>query len=275
MWKHEIMGANGVNGDLKALLAKAQQFYLGDYFDYSKEIVKQRKQENRKFFIDQYGQFMRLPFPLVLFSCLMGTRAERQRISILCQEEPEREAIVMTVFCFHQKPIGQFSQLPGMITAYSNGKLKWLPFAGHSTTRAVIEECLFLSAEIVGIAISVLGARNVYVERVEHPNMDKRNRTRKRKQQPALERYHVLKFYPNKAANKRAHHLGAGENSGGMPINLCRGHFRDVSEDRPLFGRPGCHGRFWIQAHVKGKQENGIITKDYEITLHNRRTAND
>jgi hypothetical protein len=54
-----------------------------------------------------------------------------------------------------------------------------------------------------------------------------------------------------------------GEYAGTMPLHLCRGHVRRYTDERPLFGKYS--GTFYIPAHVKGKMENGIIAKDYEL----------
>jgi len=54
-----------------------------------------------------------------------------------------------------------------------------------------------------------------------------------------------------------------GEYAGTMPLHMCRGHVRRYTDDRPLFGKYS--GTFYIPAHVKGKMENGIIAKDYEL----------
>lgn len=37
------------------------------------------------------------------------------------------------------------------------------------------------------------------------------------------------------------------------------------SEDKPLFGRSGAHGNFWIPAHVRGTTERGVVVKDYAV----------
>jgi hypothetical protein len=47
------------------------------------------------------------------------------------------------------------------------------------------------------------------------------------------------------------------------PLHHVRGHLRIVSEDRPLFGRKGAHGAFWISEHWRGDDENGRIVQEY------------
>lgn len=47
-------------------------------------------------------------------------------------------------------------------------------------------------------------------------------------------------------------------------IHVCRGHFRTY-KNKPLLGK--IYGRFWIPAHVRGKNDNGAIVKDYNVTM--------
>lgn len=47
------------------------------------------------------------------------------------------------------------------------------------------------------------------------------------------------------------------------PLHHVRGHIRHVSEDRPLFGRKGAHGAFWVSEHWRGDEENGRIIQEY------------
>lgn len=55
--------------------------------------------------------------------------------------------------------------------------------------------------------------------------------------------------------------------TGIMPFHLCRGHFATYTEDKPRFGRlAGGVGRFWIRPHTRGREERGIIEKDYAIS---------
>lgn len=93
--------------------------------------------------------------------------------------------------------------------------------------------------------------------------MAARNRKRKKKGQPLLEKYHVLKFCPGKAVKKKANGEGFGVNIGAMPVHLCRGHFKVFTAEKPLFGK--WVGIFWWQPQVRGNKKNGVVVKDYEL----------
>lgn len=49
------------------------------------------------------------------------------------------------------------------------------------------------------------------------------------------------------------------------PLHHVRGHIRHVSEDKPLFGRKGNHGTFWISEHWRGDEDNGRIVQEYVV----------
>ncbi|MFA7166295.1 MAG: hypothetical protein WC124_10730 [Desulfoplanes sp.] len=46
-------------------------------------------------------------------------------------------------------------------------------------------------------------------------------------------------------------------------LHMCRGHFKEYTEDAPLFGR--ITGRFWWQPAVRGDKSKGEIKKDYTV----------
>lgn len=46
-------------------------------------------------------------------------------------------------------------------------------------------------------------------------------------------------------------------------IHLCRGHFKEYTTKKPLFGR--ITGRFWWQPSVRGRSRDGIVMKNYKI----------
>ena len=46
-------------------------------------------------------------------------------------------------------------------------------------------------------------------------------------------------------------------------LHICRGHFANYAEDKPLFGKYS--GRFWRPSHVRGSAERGAVVKDYKV----------
>ncbi len=47
-------------------------------------------------------------------------------------------------------------------------------------------------------------------------------------------------------------------------LHICRGHFKEFSPDKPLFGKY-C-GTFWWNDQTRGSIKSGLIDKDYEIS---------
>lgn len=74
-------------------------------------------------------------------------------------------------------------------------------------------------------------------------------------------RYHVLVVRP---AGSRSD--APAQEIGNMPRHVCRGHFAEYGPKYGkglLFGK--YEGRFYVPPHVKGKRENGVVEKDYEV----------
>lgn len=113
----------------------------------------------------------------------------------------------------------------------------------------------------VGFILNVLNCKNVQLSPVEPP--ERLNRARAKKGKNPLYRYHILTVDRNKA-QKVAGSTSQGQ-FGIMPVHLCRGHFKEYTEDKPLFGR--VTGRFWWQPYARGKAKNGVVLKDYDVRL--------
>ena len=48
-------------------------------------------------------------------------------------------------------------------------------------------------------------------------------------------------------------------------LHICRGHFKEYSPDKPLMGRYS--GRFWWNQHMRGREEKGVVHKNYESSV--------
>ena len=109
----------------------------------------------------------------------------------------------------------------------------------------------------------VLSCKNVSLTPVDPP--EKLNKKRIKNGKQPLYRYHVLTVDLDKGRKQSG--VGRGANLGTMPVHLCRGHFKEYTTEKPLFGR--VTGRFWWQPYARGKAENGVVMKDYEIKKSN------
>lgn len=138
------------------------------------------------------------------------------------------------------------------------GRLGWVPqvcsqfdpenVAIHTILDNALDTLYLLSCNNVGLAARETDPSQVKIATKRHGPRNTNYR------------YHVLVVRPPGA--KPDH---PGEEIGTMPRHVCRGHFREYSVDRPLFGRAGLFGRFFIPPHMKGDKKNGIVEKDYEV----------
>lgn len=105
--------------------------------------------------------------------------------------------------------------------------------------------------------LNCLSCRNITT--IDHEPPSKLNKSRIKKGKQPLFTYKTLVIKPT---SKRQHALeaqGLWENR----IHLCRGHFKEYTEDKPLFGK--LTGRYWWQPSVRGRKEKGVVLKDYEM----------
>ena len=103
--------------------------------------------------------------------------------------------------------------------------------------------------------------RNVkVVEGVPPPKLSKKH---EKKSGRPLVHYHVLKIDHMKTVLERE---GKASTEGlKKALHICRGHFATYGQDGKglLFGKHA--GRYWIPMHVRGKAEQGVIVKDYDV----------
>ena len=103
--------------------------------------------------------------------------------------------------------------------------------------------------------LDLISCKNVYVRDVK-PS-EKKSRALRRRNEYPLYSYKILCFtQPNRTSPS-----ANGQALTRQRLHLCRGHFKEYTEDAPLFGR--CTGRYWWQPQVRGKAALGIVDKDY------------
>jgi hypothetical protein len=109
-------------------------------------------------------------------------------------------------------------------------------------------------------ALTFLNCRNVVHE--ECAPSKRFSRAHERRTGAPLTTYKVIKINLNESQVIRDR--PDGEHQGGtMPLHICRGHFRQYTEDKPLFGN--YVGPVWIPMHARGRASAGEIVKDYEL----------
>jgi len=106
-------------------------------------------------------------------------------------------------------------------------------------------------------ALALLGCRNIAQEEVR-PDRKLQAARAKRGKLP-LYRHHVLVV---KGIRRRSTSGAASTSSEPLALHWVRGHFKEFTADKPLFGR--ITGRFWWSPHLAG-QADRVVTKDYEL----------
>ncbi len=110
-------------------------------------------------------------------------------------------------------------------------------------------------------AISLMNCKNVTTRPVD-PDRDL-NRERKKGGRRPFVRFHTIDIDPMRRVLRTE---GQSETQGlRRAIHKCRGHFAHYEESRPLFGRKGLHGRFWIPLHVRGNPDLGTVESEYRV----------
>lgn len=259
MWKHEIIWSLKRQEDIGVLdaLSTSQEFFLAeadDFFDFSRKLAGEAIFENT------VGEMIKLPFPATLFTSYFGQSKSKSAVLSL-QRDDGIESVV-----FYQQAKSKDWWFVAQ-SFYDSVSRK--PYAGFNILLEKNKEAwdihLRSQLSLVTLACSVLSTRNTYLDGVYPEGIEKRNRKRHKSGKPLLEKYHVLKFCPGKVASKNTSGVGIGQNLGSMPVHLCRGHFMHYTPERPMFGRSGLYGRFWVQSHVRGNKKNGVVVKDYEV----------
>lgn len=118
---------------------------------------------------------------------------------------------------------------------------------------------------IMGMACDILlfiGCKNIDLQ--SHDNDPKQVRRAIKRHGGTRDsyRYHTLVVRP--AGSKPG---TPGQDIGIMPRHVCRGHFAEYGPEFNkglLFGKYA--GRFYVPPHMKGKNENGTVEKDYMVS---------
>ena len=129
---------------------------------------------------------------------------------------------------------------------------------GFETAQKEHMDCLGDVTMAVAI-LNVLSCKNVHLSMVDPPRALNKKRVKNGKL--PLYRYHVLEV--DLGAGRAQSGKAPRGNAGIMPVHLCRGHFKEYTEERPLFGR--VTGRFWWQPCARGNAQRGAVIKDYKI----------
>lgn len=228
-------------------------------------------------------QWARAPFDSLIFYhspressalCLEADRDENKekwRIALISKAPWRRMSAMVAVaevgegYLAVNKNINEMAKQSASLTSSMNnevdleGKLEAYmleQFADDSSYVQYTEDI----AKIAMTAVSLINARNIAQRSIEHDA--KIQKARMRKGLRPLFRYHELLLQPFKSIRERGESKASGDL---MPIHWIRGHFKEFSRERPLFGKYS--GRYWWQPHISGKDTSRKVEKSYAIDI--------
>ncbi len=121
----------------------------------------------------------------------------------------------------------------------------------------IIEKIVTIPFGALQSFLTLLNCKNIST--VENDPPTKLNKSRIKKGKQPLFTYKTLVIKPTSKRQQSLEAQGLWENR----IHLCRGHFKEYTQDKPLFGK--FTGRYWWQPSVRGRSEKGVVLKDYEL----------
>ena len=141
----------------------------------------------------------------------------------------------------------------------------WIPFEfEYNKENAEILQALETSHLYpMLLALSFMHCKNKNVTLTEHNPPEKVQRKRIKNNKPPLTKYYTLEIEPMKKSLKsegRIDEVGLQR-----AMHICRGHFKDYSNGKGLFGKH--KGLYWWDSTVRGTPEAGRIEKDYAIKI--------
>ncbi len=137
---------------------------------------------------------------------------------------------------------------------FKDGLLVMGELKDHKLERRRVLECLFF----LTLFLNLLSCKNISTEDILPP--EKVNKKRIKNGKLPLYSYKVLNVNPFGDKNQTS---GGRLNEYHNRLHFQRGHFKRFSEDKPLFGM--FSGRYWWQPHLRGKNKDGFVDKEYHI----------
>jgi hypothetical protein len=205
----------------------------------------------------------------------MPIRGMRVGLLFLSKEAPENKhsvkwATVITLFIQWQNQIkrpcqwSMFMNAEGKVVSNEEGVPQFwahFPPARRSETQeGLVQEA---GANLTGLwpglmAVTFLHCKNVSLD--SHAPAT-REPGQRRNRHATNVRFHTLSIEPLKKILRSEG--GAQETGGKHALHICRGHFKDFSKGKGLFGK--YKDIFWWDSQVRGCADEGVVLKDYWI----------
>lgn len=267
MWKHEILETLTV---LQPTITNPEKFILVP----EKNIFKQGIRQSTQFYFGKLSQFFNtdmsgywsvnkmLPPPCdnTLLCWEAEKREEPGYIKVAAHYLKHENGLMIFPLAYNE--VSRTWAIFSAKAVYLDGKWQ-ISYMGQGSNEYLREEVtreLVVSMKL----LEILYARNVITKTVTPPVA--LNKKRVKHHHEPYDEYRILEVVKGVAKNK---------NQGEVPwdyrppteraLHLCRGHFKTYTEDAKLFGR--YTGTFWWQPSIRGNEKNGVVRKDYAVSM--------
>jgi hypothetical protein len=237
-------------------LEKSQKFHFGMAFDLPLEDIKPDD-------LWELGRhYWRLPYPVTWFDYVMKGELTGVLVNVgyLCLEEMG----IIHMFVFVERP------KPRMWYLVCGFKIRPTPDEKRSFDLESLVfpfpmqhdyEMNWHPNELLRLLL-ILNCKNVKTRVVAPPRKPRTSKTKRKLTQ--IFEYHTLTV---KLSHSGDREVTLGQADSANRIHLCRGHFKQYTADKPLFGKHT--GLYFWPAHVRGRNTNGVVMKDYEVETAN------
>jgi len=220
----------------------------------------------------QNSTYLKLPYDFCWFDYINNTKIDydgteifntKEAVLIINHKNNGNDIFEIYIFSYF-KTISLWLLMPGMATLQTGIKGKNTTISGikglsHNHLKALKNDFL-LNLEMVEHSLKLLNCKNIITEKIIAPKI--LNKKRRKSGRVDLFDYHVLNIIVpsnKKTSNKKTEPLSHNR------VHLCRGHFKEYTIEKPLFGK--LTGLYWWQPHVRGQNKKGIVLKDYVVNL--------
>lgn len=268
-------------------ITKAQHFHVGEYNNLARIC---RFETGMPLEIE--AKYLKMPFAWTWIDAFRLKKEHTSRPAVLYPEFKKLYPDIDRIFCnklaafvsqskddghlsilgyYHYEQLSLWLIMPILQFVFiTNGELAyrsvWLDIYDAPFCPTYFKEMNDESAgDILGLVFGLLKlihCKNITTEKIPAPHKLNRKRARLGKQE--LFDYHVLNVItPSQKRESPSRVPSLSHNR----VHLCRGHFKEYTQENPLFGRHT--GLYWWQPHVRGQNRDGVVMKDYSVKHKN------
>lgn len=258
-------------------LRTSAKFHLGEIPGAIDNLLA--KQAGAKIFSDDLD--FPLPFPATFLSFIIPREkipieeitSYSTRRGVLAVEDKQNGRTLYLQYMYYDEGKMWVPSFFGLVHEKDQGEFKIAPVIKNeaiirNTGRNLKEEeiraafkSLNSDVSVFNVFLELLTCKNITTETIHID--EKLNRKRIKNGKLPLFEYKVLNLLlpgvKSGTGLTSSKELGATQR-----VHLCRGHFKEYTKERPLFGK--YTGRYWWQSAVRGKGA-GCIVKDYHVDI--------